>query len=144
MAFEPDKAAEGARQTANLGIESFVEASKQMQDLVNEMLLMSMDSMRHVTQTFDRMRSARSFEDIIKIQSDFVRESFEQFAKRSEKVATLATAVPRNIAKRSTDVMARATEQATQAVSHAVDSANDAARRATVGLEPGAPPPLAH
>lgn len=130
-----NKATDMARDALSASMNNFASVTQKWQALTQEIVSASMDSMKQTTQAFEKMRSARSWEDVTKIQAEFMRESFEQFTKRSQKVAELATSLPREIASRTMQQASRAGEQA-QGVAK---SAADDAKAATVGLDPGVP-----
>lgn len=136
MADNPmNKANDMARDALGASMNNFASATQKMQALTQEIVGLSMDSLRHTTQVFEKMRGARSFEDLAKIQTEFFRESFDQFAKRSQRVAELATALPRDMAAQTMQAASRAGGQAADT---AKSVANDA-KAATVGLETGVP-----
>ncbi len=136
-----NKANDMARDALGASMNSFASATQKMQALTQEVVGLSMDSLRHTTQVFEKMRGARSFEDLTRIQTEFFRESFEQFAQRSQRVAELATSLPRDMASQTMQAASRAGGQAADT---AKSAANDV-RAATAGLEtsvPGKPSPI--
>ena len=136
MAFDPKPAQAAVNETMNSSMQGFAAASKTMQAVTSEMMAMSMDSMKKTAKVFEEMQGARSFADIMRIQNDFFRSSFEDFAKRSRRIAELATAAPVDLANRATETAEKIGEQTQQAVK----SMTDDARVATVGLDTSVPP----
>ena len=130
-----NKANDMAKDALGASMNTFASATQKMQALTQEIVGLSMDSLRHTTQVFEKMRGARSFEDLTRIQTEFFRESFEQFAQRSQRVAELATSVPRDMASQA---MQAANRAGGQAMDTAKSAANDA-RAATVGLDTSVP-----
>lgn len=135
MAFDPKQAGATLNENMASSMQGFAAASKAMQAVSNEMMSMSMESMRETARAFEQMQGARNWTDIVRIQTDFFRSSFERFADRSRRIAELATAAPVDFANRTKDAAAKMGEQ-TQAAVKTV--ANDA-KAATVGLDTGVP-----
>lgn len=136
MAFDPKPAQTAVNDTMASSMQGFAAASKTMQAVTTEMMAMSMDSMNKTAKVFEEMQGARTFADIMRIQNDFFRSSFEDFAKRSRRIAELATAAPVDLANRATEAAEKIGEQTQQAVKTATDNA----RVATVGLDTSVPP----
>lgn len=123
-------------------MQGLAKASSAMQAVTNEMMAMSMESMRQTTQAFTQMQSARSWSDIAKIQQDFFRTAFEQFAQRSRRIAELSMAAPVDLANRAKDAAVAVGEQTKataveigQQTESVVKKATDDAKAATVGLD---------
>lgn len=135
MAFDPKQAGAALNQNMASSMQGFAAASKAMQAVTNEMMSMSMESMRDTASAFEQMQGARNWTDIARIQTEFFHLSFEKFASRSRRIAELATAAPMDLAKRATDTVAQIGDQTQQA---AKSVANDA-KAASVGLETGVP-----
>ena len=135
MAFDPKQAGAAVNENVNASMQGFAAASKAMQAVTNEMVSMSMDSLRQTAHAFEQMQGARNWTDVMRIQSEFFRNSFEEFAKRSRRIAELASAAPVDLASRTRDAAARIGAQ-TQA---AAETVADDAKAATVGLDTGVP-----
>ncbi len=128
-------------------MQGFTKAATAMQAVTNEMMAMSMDSMRQTSQAFTQMQSARSLTDIARIQQDFFRTSFEQFAQHSRRIAELSMAGPMDFANRAREAVTTAGEH-TKAVAveighrtqATVQTAADDVKAATVGLDGPKPP----
>ena len=131
MAFDPKQINAAASENANASMQSLAAASKAMQAVTNEMVSMSMDSLRQTTRAFEQMQSARSWTDIMRIQADFFRGTFAEFASRSRRIAELATSAPADLAHRATAQAERMGEQAQGATKAVVEDA----KAATVGLD---------
>lgn len=136
MAFDPKQAQTAVKENMASSMQGFAAASKTMQAVTSEMMAMSMDSMKKTAKVFEEMQGARSWPDIMRIQTDFFRSSFEDFAARSRRIAELATSAPVDLAYRATDAAEKIGHQTQQAVKTATDNA----KAATVGLDVSVPP----
>ena len=136
MAFDPKQAQAAANESMTSSMQGFAAASKTMQAVTSEMMAMSMDAMKKTAEAFEEMQGARSWPDILRIQSECFRSSFEDFAKRSRRIAELAAAGPVDLANRATETAGKIGEQTQQAVKSMADDA----RVATVGLDTSVPP----
>ena len=136
MTFDPKQAQAAAGETMTSSMQGLTAASKTMQAVTTEMMAMSMDSMQKTAKVFEELQGAKSWPDIMRIQTDFFRTAFEDFATRSRRITELATAVPGDIAKRTTEAAEKIGEQTGEALKTATDNA----KAATVGLDTSVPP----
>ncbi len=110
---------------------NYSAASKSMQSFASEMQKMSKDTMDSTTQLMDRLRGAKTVEDVVSIQTSFMQQSFSKYADFTRRFSELMMAVPMEMAKNSrsaiqqgTDAMQRAGEQATEQMQRAGDQLN--------------------
>ena len=92
----------------------------------------------HTTQALEKLRNARGMDEIVAIQSDFVKEAFEHAAKHAQKFRELMTAFPAEMTKtyqdawlKSVDSTVKATETANQTVVENIERFSEAARKAS-------------
>ena len=116
-------------------VDGMATATKGMHDLTTEMMRLSMDSLKATTQTFEQLRSARSFEDILKIQADYFRDSFARFSDYGQRIASMTSTMPGELAKQTGAIAQKAGAD----VVSAAKQASDDAMAATVGVELGLP-----
>lgn len=131
MSLDPKQMNAAASDNVNTAMHGFASASQAMQKLTNEMMAMSMESMRHTAKAFEAMQGAKSWPDILRIQTEFFRTSFEDFTARSKRIAELASAAPSQMAKTTSEIAGRVTDQ-TQAAATAV---KDDVKAATAALD---------
>ncbi|HYP57914.1 MAG TPA: phasin family protein [Beijerinckia sp.] len=117
-------AQQDARTTTGVdaAVESVNAASKNFQVLANELAQMSKQSFEHATQAVEKLRNARSLEEVLAIQTNFVKESFEQAAQRTRRLGELVPAFPMELAKTYQDAVLKsfnAAVQTTEAVGQA-------------------------
>lgn len=130
MAIDPKQPGAVVGENVTSLMQGFAAASKTMQAVTSEMVAMSMDSMKQTARVFEELQGARNWSDIARIQTDFFRESFDDFARHSRRIAELSTSAPVDFANRTRDAAEKIGEQA-QAT---VKAATDDARAATIGL----------
>ena len=107
---------------------NFAAVTRSMQSFASEMQKMSKDAMESTTQMMDRLRSAKTVEDVVSIQTNFIQQSFSKYADYTRRVSDLMMAVPMELAKNSrtafqqgTDAMQRAGENAADQMQRAGD-----------------------
>lgn len=103
-------------------------ASKSMQTFTSEITRMSKESMESTTQYVEKLRSAKTIEDVAAVQSSFMQQSFSNYADYTRRFGELLTMLPLEIAKQGraamqqgTETVARGAEQAGQQVHQAAD-----------------------
>lgn len=139
MAQEDQRAAapgfEGAFEGA---VSAFNATSKNLQAIAAEIFEISKQSFDHTTQALEKLRSARGMDEIVTIQSDFVKEAFENAAKHAQKFRELMTAFPAEMTKtyqdawlKSVNSTVKATETANQTVVENIERFSEAARKAS-------------
>ncbi len=116
--------------------------SKHCQAVANEMFEMSKQSMDQATQALDKLRSTRVMDEVMSIQSDYVKQSFAYFTQHSRRFGELFMGFPGEITKSYQDAWLHAVNaavQATQAASQTaadnVRSYSDAARKSSSAFE---------
>ena len=103
-------------------------ASKSMQTFTSEIARMSKESVEHTTQLVEKLRGAKTIEDIVSIQTNFMQQSFSNYADYTRRFGELLTMLPLELAKhgraavqQGTEAVARNVEQTGQQVQHAGD-----------------------
>jgi len=106
-------------------VNGVMATSKKLQAFADELAQMSKQSFDHATQTAEKLRNAHGVEEILAIQSSFVKEAFEHAAEHTRKFSELAAAFPIELTKTYQDAW-------TKSVSAAVQT-TEAARKAVAG-----------
>ncbi len=111
--------------------------SKNMQAIAGEVFEISKQSFEHTTQTLERLRAAHGMDEVLAIQTNFVKEAFEHAAQHAQKFSELMTACQAEITKtyqdawlKSINRTVKATEEASQTTAENIDRLSDAARKA--------------
>ena len=116
--------------------------SKHFQAVANEMFEMSKQSMDQATQALDKLRSTRVMDEVMSIQSDYVKQAFAYFTQHSRKFGELFMGFPGEITKsyqdawlQAVNAAVQATQVASQTAADNVKSYSDAARRSSSAFE---------
>ena len=116
--------------------------SKHFQAVANEMFEMSKQSMEQATQALDKLRSTRVMDEVMSIQSDYVKQAFAYFTQHSRRFGELFMGFPGEISKSYQDAWleavnaaVQATQVASQTAADNVRSYSDAARRSSSAFE---------
>ena len=123
MADTPDfKSVPGADTAMN----NMSLASKSLQSFASELQRMSKDTMNQTSEMMEKLRGAKTMEDLVTIQTSYVQQSFSQYADYTKRLSELMMAMPMEFAKQSRSAfqqgvgtMTKATEQAGEQVQRA-------------------------
>ena len=112
----------------NSAMGGFSTASKSMQTFTSEITKMSKESMEQTTQYVEKLRSAKTIEDVVAVQTSFMQQAFSSYADNTRRFGELLTMLPLEMAKQGraamqqgTETMARGAEQVGQQVHQASD-----------------------
>ncbi len=103
--------------------------SQKIQAFTAEIAEMSKTSYEHSLQTMEKLRSAKSLEELLSIQSGFVQDSFESLSQRSRKLSEMMSSMPLEMAKTYRDAMMKAAEAAMQTTRKATEKFQEAASK---------------
>ncbi|MBV8848157.1 MAG: phasin family protein [Methylobacteriaceae bacterium] len=112
-------AAKGGIDTAMAG---FTTATKNMQVIAGEIAKMSMESYENSAQLIEKLRGAKSWEDIVAIQTGYMKTAYENFASRTQKLGEIMGTMPQEMARTYTQLFNQGKESA--------EAAGDAAKQA--------------
>jgi hypothetical protein len=140
MADEDEKSTGAANQGATSPMEGALNAlnttSKNMQAIAGEIFDISKQSFEHTTQTIEKLRNARGMDEVVAIQTDFIKEAFEHAAQHARKFSELMGAFPASLTKtyqdawfKSLDNTVKATESAGQTAAEKTDRPPDATQK---------------
>jgi hypothetical protein len=111
-------------------------ASKNLQALATEIAEASKESFDHATKTLEKLRSAHSVEEVLAIQSSFVKEAFDKAAQHTKRFGELMTSFPLEMTKTYQDTMTKyvsaamhSTEAAGKAMAANVERFSGAVKR---------------
>ncbi|HWG06074.1 MAG TPA: phasin family protein [Beijerinckiaceae bacterium] len=93
MALDP-RITDKTHDNVNAAFGGVVVASQNMQAIVSEWAQMSLESVDRAADAVDRFSKARSLDQIIEIQNNYLKSSIDSFARHGGKVAELVTAWP--------------------------------------------------
>jgi hypothetical protein len=106
-------------------LSSLHAASKKMQSAAGECFEISNQSFVHASQALGKLRGARGLDDVVKIQTNFAREVFENGTRRGRKFGELIAAFPSDIAKTYQDAWLKSVDAAVEAVQHVGQAATE-------------------
>ena len=99
-------------------VSSYSTVTKSMQTFASEMQRMSKDTMDSTSSMMEKLRGAKTMEDVVAIQTGFMQQSFSNYADFTRRFSELMMSVPMELAKNSksafqqgTDAMQKAGEQ---------------------------------
>jgi len=141
MAYGDQKATAAADQGAASPMEgtlnAFSATSKNIQAVAGQIFDISKQSFEHTTQTLEKLRNARGMDEVVAIQTNFVKEAFEHGAQHARKFGELMAAFPADLSKtyqdawlKSLDNTVKATESASQTAAENIDRLSEATRKA--------------
>ncbi|HXW70711.1 MAG TPA: phasin family protein [Methylocella sp.] len=117
-------------------------SSENIQAIATQVLDASRQSVENITKTLDRLRQARGMDEVITIQTDFVREVFQQAAGNTQKFSQMLITLPLEMTKSlreawltSLKSTLKTTDKATQAVDENLERMSEPARRASGAFE---------
>ena len=117
-------------------------ASQQVQAVACEWLEISKQAFEHASQTLEKLRAARSIEEIVAIQANYVREAFENAGSHARKFGEIMSGFPNEFTKTYRDAWLNAVNSAvrtmhttSQAASDNLDNFTDAARKSAQVFE---------
>jgi hypothetical protein len=121
----------------DLAASSVSTASKNLQAFATEIAEMSKESFDHATQALEKLRNARSMDEVVSIQTSFLKEAFEHSAQRTRRFSELVTAFPLEFTKTYQDTLAKCVNAAIQSTEAAGQAAAAQAERFTDAVRKG-------
>lgn len=98
---------------------NYSTVTKTMQDFASEMQRMSKDTMDQTSQMMEKLRGARTIEEVVSIQTGFMQKSFSNYADFTRRFSEMMMSVPMELMKNNrtavqqgTDAMTKAGEEA--------------------------------
>ena len=89
---------------------SFGAASKSLQDFTGEVQRMSKESFDKTSQLMDKLRGAKTMEDVLSIQTSFMQQSFAMSAEYTRRFGELMMSLPMEMARNSRDAFQKGTD----------------------------------
>jgi hypothetical protein len=117
-----DKMRDAAKGGVDTAMAGFTTATKNMQVIAGEIAKMSMDSYENSAQLIEKLRSAKSWDDIVAIQTGYMKTAYQNFSSRTQKLAEIMGTMPQE--------MARSYQQLFDQGRQSADAAGEAAKQA--------------
>jgi hypothetical protein len=124
-----DKMRDAAKGGVDTAMAGFTTATKNMQVIAGEIAKMSMDSYENSAQLIEKLRSAKSWEDIVAIQSGYMKTAYENFSSRTQKLAEIMGTMPHEMARTYTQLFNQG-KQGAEATGEAAKQAGEDAVKA--------------
>ena len=107
---------------ADAAANSFATATKSMQTFASEMQRMTSESIENTTKMMDKLRGAKTMEDVVQIQTQYMQQSFSAYADYTRKFSEMMMGVPMEMAKQGRSAFQQGTEAMTKATEHMTDN----------------------
>lgn len=89
---------------------SFGTASKSLQEFASDIQRMGKESMEKTTQMMDKIRAAKTMEDVLAVQTSFMQQSFAMSSEYTRRFGELMLTLPMEMARNSRDAFQKGTE----------------------------------
>ena len=94
---------------------SLSTATKSFQGFASEMQQMSKEAMDQTNQTMEKLRGAKTIEEVVSIQTTYLQQSFASYADHARRFSELMMSLPTEITKQSRAAVQEGTEAVKQA-----------------------------
>jgi hypothetical protein len=125
-----DKLQNAAKGSVDTAMAGFTTATKNMQVIAGEIAKMSMDSYENSAQLIEKLRGAKSWEDIVAIQTGYMKTAYENFASRTQKLGEIMGTMPQEMTRTYTQLFNQG-KQGAEAAKRAGEQAADQIKDAT-------------
>jgi phasin family protein len=102
------------------------EASKSMQTFAAEVTRMSKENMEHTSALMEKLRGAKSMEDIVALQTSYMQQSFASYTDYTRRVSELMMKLPMEMMKQSQGAI----QQGTDALRKTAETAGEQIKQA--------------
>jgi phasin family protein len=106
---------------AEAAMHGFSTTTKSLQDFASEVQRMSKDSMNSTSEMMEKLRGAKTMEEVVTIQTSYMQQSFSHYADYTRRLSELMMTLPKEFAKQGqaaykqgTDALNKATATATE------------------------------
>lgn len=122
-----DEVKNGMASGLDWSTETWTMASKNLQGFASEIGQMSKQSFEHASATVEKLREAKSFEELMSIQATFLRDAMEAAAQRTRRLGEMMTTLPLEMTRAYQDALMKATDSAMRTTRAAGQKATDLA-----------------
>ncbi|MDR3463593.1 MAG: phasin family protein [Beijerinckiaceae bacterium] len=106
-------------------------ATKSIQTFASEVARLSKETVDETTLLVEKLRGAKTLEDVVALQTSFVQQSFAKYADYTRRFGELFAAVPLELAKQSHAALQKTSEAVTKATEHASQQLQKGAEQAS-------------
>lgn len=111
---------------ADAAMGGYATGTKTLQTFASEVQRMSKESMEQTTALMEQLRSAKSMEEVVSIQTTFLQKSFSNYAENTRRFSELMMTLPMELARQGQAAFQQNTERMTQAAQRFGDEAQKA------------------
>lgn len=104
-----------------------------LQTFANEMQRMSKQAMDQTSAHMERLRGAKTMEEVVSIQTAFLQQSFATYAEGTRRFSELMMTLPMELARQGQAAFQQGTRSMTQAAERVGDEARRAGEKMTQG-----------
>lgn len=122
-----DKLQNATKGSVDTAVAGFTTATKNMQVIAGEIAKMSMDSYENSAQLIEKLRDAKSWDDIVAIQTGYMKTAYENFASRTQKLSEIMGTMPQEMARTYTQLFNQG-KQGAEAAGEAAQEAGEPGR----------------
>jgi hypothetical protein len=119
-----DKAKDAAKGGIDTAVAGFTTATKNMQVIAGEIAKMSMESYENSAQLIEKLRGAKTWEDIVAIQTGYMKTAYENFSSRTQKLGEIMGTMPHEMARSYQQLFSQG-KQSAEAAGEAVKAAGE-------------------
>lgn len=110
---------------------SVSSATKTFQTFASEVQKLAKDSVDNTTHTMEKLRGAKSIEDVVSIQTAFMQQSFSSYADYARKLSELMMALPMEFARHGRSAFQQGADAVSKVASEAGEQIRDASEQFT-------------
>ncbi len=99
--------------------QSMASATKSFQGFASEVQRMAKDTADQTTRTMEKLRGAKSFEEVMSIQTSFLQQSFSSYADYTRRMSELMMTMPMELARQGRTAFQEGADSAGKAVEKA-------------------------
>jgi hypothetical protein len=126
--------------TGQIGVTGFsallgqvMDIGRTAQAIAGEMTRLSADNIEITARTAEKLRAAKSLQDVTSIQTDMIKESFEKTQGHVRKIAEIAAATPAHVVDNYREFVATISDAGRETARRAADVTQQAGEVATSG-----------
>jgi hypothetical protein len=109
-------------------IGGYAHIGRKAQEIAGEFAKISEENIGAGSKAAERLRDAKSLQDITSIQTDLMKASYETLSEHCRKIAEIAASTPKEMAEKYQEFFAAMTEAGGKATQQAADMGRDMGR----------------
>lgn len=111
---------------ADAATNSLSTATKSFQGFASEVQRMSKSAIDQTTQTMEKLRGAKTMEEVVSIQTSYIQQSFASYAEYTRRFSELMMSMPMEFAKQGQAAFSQGAAAATKATEQAGEKIKEA------------------